>query len=87
MNVTYRCLKCGHKFLFPQVSYGLNPLPPWSVIVSPVTYSASLLASKTHTRHISFFGSAEWQLQWLYSIKNSANVYLFVMSLIYILSF
>lgn len=30
---------------------------------------------------------AEWQLQWLYSIKNSANVYLFVMSLIYILSF
>lgn len=30
---------------------------------------------------------SEWQLQWLYSIKNSANVYLFVMSLIYILSF
>ena len=30
---------------------------------------------------------SEWQLQWLYSIKNSANVYLFIISIIYILSF
>lgn len=28
---------------------------------------------------------SEWQLQWLYSIKNSANVYLFVLSVIYLL--
>ena len=30
---------------------------------------------------------SEWQLQWLYSIKNSSNVYLFLTSIIYILSF
>lgn len=30
---------------------------------------------------------SEWKLQWLYSIRNSANVYLFIISIIYILSF
>ena len=40
--------------------YGLRPLPPWRVMVSPVTYSASELARNTHTRPMSFFGSAKW---------------------------
>ena len=39
--------------------YGLRPLPPWRVMVSPVTYEASSEARKTHTRPISCFGSAK----------------------------
>ena len=39
--------------------YGRRPLPPCSVIVSPVTYAASSDARNTHTRPTSFSGSAK----------------------------
>jgi len=42
-----------------RVRYGLRPLPPCRVMVSPVMYSASELARNTHTRPMSFFGSAK----------------------------